>query len=166
MGVLESGPQAIDWWIPGLRELNGILLGVWLAVVLLLAVVGVVVMLRMRRARRSGEIGPQAYRWRSENRFRFYGLVAAVGFMIVPGFFYVIVFLGVLFGSMLATDSTAWNLTAFVVLAFWAISFGWLARHVRNGHKLPPEPPVHDEPGALPFFLRLPGEDGQGARGS
>jgi hypothetical protein len=120
----------------------------------------------LRRARNSGEIGPQAYRWRSENRFRFYGLIAAVGLMIVPGFFYVIVFLGVLFGSMIATDSTAWNLTAFVVLAFWVLSFGWLARHVRAGLHMPEEPPTIDEPGALQFFLRLPDEDGRPARGS
>ena len=153
MDSLEERLAEVEWWIPWIREFQGVLLLTWLVVVPGLVVWGSIVLLRMWRARRAGEIGPQAYRWRSAERFRYFGNIAVSGCFIVPMLLMVLTFGGLLLGAFLVDPyvsyNTSWNLWALASLVFWFCAYRWLYQRVRAG--------VH-EPESPDFGEDLPGE--------
>ena len=63
MDRFEERLAEVDWWIPGLREFDGVLLLLWIVVIPCLVGWGCAVMLRLWRARRAEDIGPQEYRY-------------------------------------------------------------------------------------------------------
>jgi hypothetical protein len=71
MDFLEERLGQVDWWIPGMRDVEGILFLLWLVVIPCLALRGCIGLLSLWNARRNGEFGTQRYLWRSSERFEF-----------------------------------------------------------------------------------------------
>ena len=155
---LNDRVAGVDWWIPGLWEVSGGLLVVWLWAAIAVAIWSVLVLWRLRRGRKSGRIGPQEYRWRSSERFSFFGWTATYSVIVVPMLFVVLSYAGLLARNMfidrLISENTGWNLFMLGSLLFWIASFSWLYRRLRSGLPELKRPDFGDDRPRQPVILR------------
>lgn len=158
MDPLNERLESVNWWIPGMREFEGTLFLFWLLALPALCAWGALALLRLWKARRAGEMGPQEYRWRSSERFRFFGELAVSGCFLVPGLFVLVTFAGLFLVTLTISDSTAWNVLVLIGVVFWFFAYRSLIRRLRAGLREPERPEFGEVGPELPFFFRRAGE--------
>lgn len=155
LDILEERLADVDWWIPGLREFNGIPLMLWCVLISATIAFGPRDMYRLWRARSRNEIGPQEYRWRSGERGQYTGRVALAGCALVPMIFAIMTLIG-LFGVALAfSDDIGWNLFILSATIFWFFAYRWLFQRWRSGFHEPVPPDFGDDRRDEPIILRV-----------
>ncbi len=151
----EEHLAEVDWWIPWLREFDGALLLLWIVLVTTTVALGLRDMYRLRSMKIRGVIGPQEYRWRSDERGRYTGRLALNGYVFVPMCLVLLTLLG-LFGVAAATsDNTAWNLLMIETLVFWCVAYRWLWQRLDEGFREPEPPDFGDDRPGEPLILSV-----------